>query len=324
MENNQIQVNQEKMNQLPYKKKTYNFSEEYAVLLGVEEAILLDHFQWFISYNASLDQNFHEGRYWTYNTHSAFEKLYPFWTKKQIKRIIDSLESQGIILKGNFNKSPYDRTQWYAFKNQDQFLGSLKRENQDDKNPKSQEESSMCPNGQMGKTEWENGKSQMGTCINTSIYTSTYKDTSLKVSAETTGAVAPPPDKPGGNQSNEFSKEINETADQMIASLKAVKPTYKAPKSLRSIKVALKEMMVSDGRESALILKVLNWILHNDEFWRPKFFSINPAKTLMTRFDEFEERMNARPKKKERKFLPSSDDDKALAEIKEHMKRAII
>ena len=92
----------------------YSFETEYAKKYGVEEAILLQNFIFWINKNKANNVHFYEGKYWTYNSKKAMLELFPFWSESQLKRIINSLISQGVLITGNFNKSPYDKTTWYA------------------------------------------------------------------------------------------------------------------------------------------------------------------------------------------------------------------
>jgi hypothetical protein len=98
----------------------YQFDTEIAKLYGVDEAIVIQNLIYWIEKNEANGKHFHDGRYWTYNSIEAFIKLFPFWSKWQIRRILLSLETKGVILVGNFNTSAYDHTQWYAFS--DEFL----------------------------------------------------------------------------------------------------------------------------------------------------------------------------------------------------------
>lgn len=91
------------------------FEVEEAVKYGVKEAILINNLRFWILKNKANEKHFYDGRYWTYNSCKAFAKLFPFWGEATIKRIIQSLKEQGVILTGNYNKSTYDRTNWYAF-----------------------------------------------------------------------------------------------------------------------------------------------------------------------------------------------------------------
>lgn len=92
----------------------YHFDLEHAKAYGVEEAIMLHNFIYWLRHNRANRKNLHEGRTWTYNTLEAFVELFPFWTVGQIRRILDSLISQGVIVKGNHNARAYDRTCWYS------------------------------------------------------------------------------------------------------------------------------------------------------------------------------------------------------------------
>lgn len=92
----------------------YGFDTEIAEQYGVDEAIMLQNFAFWIEKNMANDKHFHDGRYWTYNSHKAMASLFPFWSEKQIRRIIDNLIEKGLITKGNYNELKYDQTKWYA------------------------------------------------------------------------------------------------------------------------------------------------------------------------------------------------------------------
>ena len=68
----------------------YDFNEEVAKNVGVEEAIMLSNIQWWCKKNEAdrSQMHFHDDKYWTYNSETAFSELFPFWTHKQISRII--------------------------------------------------------------------------------------------------------------------------------------------------------------------------------------------------------------------------------------------
>jgi hypothetical protein len=67
--------------------------------------------------NIANNTNFIDGNYWTYNTAKAFYELFPYMSERSISRYLKSLETDGYILIGNFNKHNYDRTPWYCFTN---------------------------------------------------------------------------------------------------------------------------------------------------------------------------------------------------------------
>lgn len=98
-----------------FEMKTIFFDADIAAKYGVDEAIIIANFAYWIEKNEANGRNFYDGRYWTYNSIDAFTKLFPFWTARQIRRILKSLEDQNVIITGNYNPSTYDRTTWYAF-----------------------------------------------------------------------------------------------------------------------------------------------------------------------------------------------------------------
>ena len=100
----------------------YSFNINLAKKYGLEEAIFLENLIFWVIRNRANQTNYFDGRTWTYNSVRAFNVLFPFWTSKQIRRVLDSLLKQGVIVKGNYNKNPYDRTLWYALAEEDTFI----------------------------------------------------------------------------------------------------------------------------------------------------------------------------------------------------------
>ena len=92
----------------------YSFDPIIAKHFGVDGAVIIENLYFWIMKNKANDKNYYDGEYWTYNSVKAFEELFPFWSKRQIERILKNLEKEGAIKTGNYNKSLYDRTKWYA------------------------------------------------------------------------------------------------------------------------------------------------------------------------------------------------------------------
>lgn len=98
------------------------FDPEYAAKYGLVEAIMIQNVQYWVQNNIDNEKNFRDGRTWSYNTIKAFVNQYPYLSEHQIRRAIDSLVTQGVLLKGNFNQSTYNRTTWYAFVDESMFV----------------------------------------------------------------------------------------------------------------------------------------------------------------------------------------------------------
>lgn len=126
----------------------HSFDIDLAEAYGILEAILLNHFQHWIKHNAANEKHYHDGRYWTFNTVKAFAELFPYASAKQIRTAIDKLIKADIIMTGNYNKTTYDRTLWYAFT--DKGL-------------------TICPLGKMDVHKKENGCAENGKPIPNTI-----------------------------------------------------------------------------------------------------------------------------------------------------------
>jgi hypothetical protein len=100
----------------------YSFDERVAKEVGVNAAIILDKFTWWIRQNAANERNFHDGRYWTYNSTKALTSMFPFFNAKQIGRILKKLIDDGYLLTGNYNKVAFDRTLWYTLSDKGERL----------------------------------------------------------------------------------------------------------------------------------------------------------------------------------------------------------
>lgn len=93
----------------------HSFSIEIATKFGLIEAILLNNIWWWVKKNKANENNYYDGNYWTYNSTKAFAELFPYVSQKQIQNALKRLINEGILITGNYNKSVYDRTLWYAF-----------------------------------------------------------------------------------------------------------------------------------------------------------------------------------------------------------------
>ncbi len=92
----------------------HSFNVEIATKFGMLEAVLFEHLNFWILKNKANKVNFYDGNYWTYNSAKALAELFPYVSSSTILRALHHLKEEGLILFGNYNKSAYDRTIWYA------------------------------------------------------------------------------------------------------------------------------------------------------------------------------------------------------------------
>lgn len=96
----------------------HHFNTRVAEKYGIEEAILLHHFYYWIAKNAANDNHLHEGLYWTYNSKKSYASFFTYMNETKIFRVIRHLEQESIIVKGNYNEDKWDKTNWYAITKQ--------------------------------------------------------------------------------------------------------------------------------------------------------------------------------------------------------------
>lgn len=117
----------------------HHFNVELATRYGILEAVLLNHLEFWIKKNEANGTNYYDENYWTYNSVKALGILFPYASQNRIRNALKRLEEQGLIMTGNYNKSAYDRTMWYAFTEkgksilQNYKMDVSKSQNQNDK-----------------------------------------------------------------------------------------------------------------------------------------------------------------------------------------------
>ncbi|MFB6649196.1 DnaD domain-containing protein [Bacillus toyonensis] len=80
-----------------------------AKAIGLNEAIFLQQ----VHYWLNKSKHFHDGYYWIYNTYEDWLEQFPFWSNATLRRIVNKLEKQELIIVGNYNKLKIDKTKWY-------------------------------------------------------------------------------------------------------------------------------------------------------------------------------------------------------------------
>ena len=100
----------------------HSFNTEYAKRFGVIEAILIHNFQFWIEHNIDQKYNFYDNRIWTYITLKELAKNFEYLSEKQVRSAIERLVNANVLVKGNYNKLSFDKTIWYAFVNENEFV----------------------------------------------------------------------------------------------------------------------------------------------------------------------------------------------------------
>ncbi|HPN31354.1 MAG TPA: hypothetical protein PKY81_10385 [bacterium] len=140
--------------------ETHFFQVNDATKYGIEGAIIINNLRYWILKNKANRRHFYDGHWWTYNSIKAFAEIFPYWTERQIRYILDKLKEENIILTANYNKNQNDQTLWYAFIDQESQLG-IKTDSEDraENQPASDNKNVKCSSQkcQMDLTNLSNG-----------------------------------------------------------------------------------------------------------------------------------------------------------------------
>ncbi len=130
----------------------HGFNVELATAYGVDEAVMIRSLQhWIMLNKAKNDRRGHyrEGRWWTYNSFNALAELFPYWTARQIRRIMKNLLDNGVIISAQHGLAEGDQSNWWAFADEARFLAlpTPRKEDRDQTVTVLIETGGPCPNG---------------------------------------------------------------------------------------------------------------------------------------------------------------------------------
>lgn len=130
----------------------YQFNIQLAKLYGVDEAIfcgkIYEQVRWAEANGVNLHEYDGKTYGWCENSFRAFSIIFPFWSKKQLERIVKSCKDKGLVIAYNFNDNTHSRTLWYTVTDA----------------ARPQMEKCISPNGEMEISKTRNGNLQMEKC----------------------------------------------------------------------------------------------------------------------------------------------------------------
>lgn len=94
--------------------RSHAFNVGIARDFNVHTALLLAHLAFWAEKNLANNSNIHDGLVWCYDTLEAMIDYFPYMTRRQIETMINNAIKSGLVTKGNYNHTSYDRTVWYA------------------------------------------------------------------------------------------------------------------------------------------------------------------------------------------------------------------
>ena len=118
--------------------------------LGLNEALVMQQINYWIEINKRSGKNYHDGKYWTYNSIRAWqENDFDYMSVDTVKRTFTKLAKAGYLLVGNYNKDPRDKTKWYTINNdklEELFFEMNQRKMDEEKRVREQKLEESMPN----------------------------------------------------------------------------------------------------------------------------------------------------------------------------------
>ncbi len=76
---------------------------------------MINNIRFWIRHNRRKQQQYYHGKYWMVATLADFVRMYPYWTLHQVRRLLDSLLRQGVLMTSRSGRFNTDRTLSYTF-----------------------------------------------------------------------------------------------------------------------------------------------------------------------------------------------------------------
>lgn len=95
--------------------RLHAFDVRIAQEIGLHAAIVFTHITYWLGINASKkNAEMIDGKYWMYETQQQIADSLGYLTLDEVKKAIIKLLEEGFLIKANYNKNPFDKTNWYT------------------------------------------------------------------------------------------------------------------------------------------------------------------------------------------------------------------
>ena len=232
----------------------HSFNTAVAEDFGVEKAIILEHFVFWVRKNYANRKNIYkDGKAYTYNSAEAFAEIFTYFKARKIAELLRQMEADGLIqsiqIHGTDRKKSYTVSDkgWSYYTVQVSDSGMTETEPMD------------CQ---------DNDAPLSKNCImeNTEVRFSSITD--IKQTDINTDIVSPP----GGHYQKTIEPKAKEMAELLFSLHKQVDQNVKKP-NIDSWAMDIEKINRLDGRSYEEIEKVIRWVKTPGNFWFPNIMS---------------------------------------------------
>ena len=242
----------------------HSFNTAVAEDFGVEKAILLEHFVFWVRKNYANRINIYkDGKAYTYNSAEAFAEIFTYFKTRKIAELLRQMEADGLLhsiqIRGTDRRKSYTVSDkgWSYYIAQGYDSGMVENETMD------------CQ---------DNDASLSENCImeNTEVQFSSITD--IKQTDINTDKVSPP----GGHVPKPIEPKAIELAELMYSLHKEIDPKIKKP-NMESWAADIEKINRLDNRSYEDIEKVIRWIKTPGNFWLPNIMSVKKLRIQFAR-----------------------------------------
>ena len=99
-----------------YSGHSHSFDVGIAKVLGMNAAVIFNHIVYWLRINTSkgTEHNIRDGKVWMYESQQEISNFLEYLTIDDVKKAMVKLVDSGLLIKGNYNENPFDKTNWYT------------------------------------------------------------------------------------------------------------------------------------------------------------------------------------------------------------------
>ncbi|WKT76974.1 hypothetical protein [Lysinibacillus fusiformis] len=234
-----------------------------AVAIGLNNAIVVQQ----VHYWLRISKNERDGQKWVYKTIDEWHEEFPFWSKRTLERVIESLEDIKILVSGNYNKLKMDRTKWYRINYEilNECCNDAYRQNGGMETDKMAESKlTTCQNGK--RQNGVNDSDKMTVPI-TRDYTENTTETTQRKSSNR-------------KRVYDESSVHYQLANRLYEKILIDDPSFKQP-NMNTWADSIRLMMEQDNRTVEAIEYLIDWSQENP-FWKSNILSTKKLREKAT------------------------------------------
>lgn len=234
-----------------------------AAEIGLNNAIVLQQ----VHYWLRVSTNNRDGHKWVYKTIDEWHEEFPFWSKRTLERVIQSLEDLEILVVGNYNKLKMDRTKWYRIKYETLHKLHENANRQNDGMQTDKMAESKTPNCQEGIRQIDvNVPDKMAVPITREYTETTTENTQRKGSSR--------------KRVYDESSVHYQLANRLYQKILIDDPSFKQP-NMNTWADSIRLMMEQDNRDVDQIEYLIDWSQANS-FWKSNILSTKKLREKAT------------------------------------------